>query len=164
MGPRLFWIADARLRLAIAGRPRGGEWLSDEAKSLRHGGVDVLVSMLTDEEIDELELQGEARICGELGIDLRRYPMADRGLPGDEHAFRSLCRALAADVEAGRGVAVHCRAGIGRSSLLVACILGMCGATTETAFARIAQARGCAVPDTPEQRAWVTEFLRRNSA
>ena len=37
-------------------RPRGGDWLADEIRSLRACGVDVLVSLLTGEEVGELDL------------------------------------------------------------------------------------------------------------
>ena len=46
-------------RVAIVARPRGGDWLRDELSALSMEGIDVLVSMLTEEESKELGLERE---------------------------------------------------------------------------------------------------------
>ena len=61
-------------------------------------------------------------------------------------------------LEAGQSVAVHCRQGIGRSSLIAALLLVSAGVDPEAALAQISQARGCAVPDTLGQRDWIKSF------
>jgi protein-tyrosine phosphatase len=58
----------------------------------------------------------------------------------------------------GKAVGVHCRAGIGRSSLIAAALLIQNGVSPETAFLTIQEARGCPVPDTVEQRNWVERY------
>ena len=50
-------------RLAILARPRGGEWLQDEVVSWAHSRLQVIVSLLTVDEANELELTDEARLC-----------------------------------------------------------------------------------------------------
>jgi protein-tyrosine phosphatase len=55
----------------------------------------------------------------------------------------------------GKAVAVHCRAGIGRSALIAACVLVRSGYDVDGAFDTIAKARGMAVPDTQAQHDWV---------
>jgi protein-tyrosine phosphatase len=59
------------------------------------------------------------------------------------------------DLDQGKHVAVHCWAGVGRSSLIAAALLVRRGTAPEAAWARIAEARGLPVPETDEQRAWV---------
>jgi protein-tyrosine phosphatase len=105
-------------------------------------------------------LQAEPSECARQGIEFRGFPIADRGVPESAGAFAAFVQALIADMDAGRSVAVHCRAGIGRSSLVAACVLAWKGCSVDEAFDRIAKARGCPVPDTPEQRAWVARFMR----
>ena len=58
----------------------------------------------------------------------------------------------------GKAVAVHCRAGIGRSSLIAACVLVLLGFAPGMAFDLIGKARGVKVPDTEGQRDWVDMF------
>ena len=57
----------------------------------------------------------------------------------------------------GRGIntVIHCRAGIGRTSLVTAGVLLQAGFEPDEAFEHIGKARGMAVPDTDEQRDWV---------
>jgi protein-tyrosine phosphatase len=61
----------------------------------------------------------------------------------------------------GKKVAIHCRASIGRSGMIAACILVCRGIDADTAFAVISQARTVSVPDTDEQRQWVVRFSER---
>jgi protein-tyrosine phosphatase len=162
MRAEIDWIAGVpRGRLAVLPRPRGGDWLEDEVESLRAAGVDALVWLLTREEMAELNLLGEAGCCSASGIEFVSFPIADRGVPASEQAARSTVQRLATLLTRGKAVAVHCRQGVGRSAVVAACLLASFGQTPEAAFERIAQARGCSVPDTPEQRAWVKRFVDR---
>jgi hypothetical protein len=52
----LFWInAATKGQLGIMPRPRGGDWLDGEIQSLAEAGVKVVVSLLTADEVAELE-------------------------------------------------------------------------------------------------------------
>jgi protein-tyrosine phosphatase len=157
--PALYWIGKASpFRVGIVARPRGGDWLCDEINGLAAERVGVLVSMLTQPEIDELGLSEEQLHCEESGIRFVNLPITDRGIPSDEKAFLAVAEELAGEVRGGKDVAVHCRAGIGRSSLMVASILHALGWKTEDALAAIELSRGCPVPDTEQQRAWLLAF------
>jgi len=70
----------------------------------------------------------------------------------------ALARHIALDLNAGKAAAIHCRAGIGRSSLIAACALVCSGLDARSAFDAISKARGLTVPDTDDQRRWVTSF------
>ena len=135
-------------------RPRGSDWLSDEMKGLREVGTDVMVSMLTSDETDELDLQGEMDAATGAGLIFLSCPTPDRGVP-DTSQFRGLIVELRQALEAGQNVVVHCRMGIGRSSLVAAGLLVSEGQTVPEAFESISTARGMPVPDTDEQRMWL---------
>jgi protein-tyrosine phosphatase len=146
------------VRLAIVLRPRGGDWLASEMRNLRHAGVDVLVSMLPLEEAAELGLSDEAAECEQAGIAYRSFTIEDRQVPTSHRHFAAFVDALRSELHSGKSIAVHCRASIGRSSLLLACILCAEGWSWRQAFQRISEARGLTVPDTPEQEQWVEGF------
>jgi len=122
---------------------------------LSQEGIEVLVSMLTGEEAEELGLSDESAECAAAGISFVNVAIPDRSVPSDTDAFLRSVDQLARRVREGRYLAVHCRASIGRSSVLAASILVRLGWDAETAFLAIEVARGCSVPDTPEQRQWV---------
>jgi protein-tyrosine phosphatase len=144
-------------RIAIVARPRGGDWLCDELSALSREGIDVLVSMLTDEEINELGLHRESEECEAAAIKFVNVPIIDRSVPLDRHDFLRSVDELAEMVRAGRFLGVHCRASIGRSSVLAVSVLVRIGWEASEAFHAVGSARGCPIPDTPEQRQWVVQ-------
>jgi protein-tyrosine phosphatase len=161
----MHWISElGPARLAIMPRPRGGDWLEEEIHELRAGGVDILVSALTSEEVEELDLAREPDFCRESGISFLPFPIPDRDVPASYGAVRGFVEGLSEELSAGKAVAIHCRAGIGRSSLLAACTLVVAGLPVDRAFELIREARGCSVPDTDLQRVWVERFAQRLDA
>jgi protein-tyrosine phosphatase len=144
-------------RIAIVARARGGDWLCDELTALSSEGVDVLVSMLMEEESRELGLEGESENCKAAAITFMNIPIPDRSVPPDRETFLKAVDRLAQLVGEGKFVAVHCRASIGRSSVLAVAVLARLGGKTNIAFDAVESARGCPIPDTPEQRQWVMQ-------
>jgi protein-tyrosine phosphatase len=156
---QIYWISEISPgRLGIAARPRGGEWLEDEVRGWRRAGVDTVVSLLTPEEIEELNLQEEETHCKKEGIDYHWLPFPDRGLPTSPASVHELAKALNTVLLQGKTVAVHCRQGIGRSSVIVAAVLISSGDDPALAVRRIEKARGRPVPDTEEQLAWIHSY------
>jgi protein-tyrosine phosphatase len=144
-------------RIAIVARPRGGDWLCDELSALSREGIDVLVSMLTEEETNDLGLHRESGECEAAAIKFINLPIPDRSVPSDRDVFLRSVEHLAEMVRAGRSLGVHCRASIGRSSVLVVSVLVRLGWDANKAFYAVESARGCSIPDTPEQRQWVIQ-------
>lgn len=129
--------------------------MESELSDLKRRGWAVLVTTLEAAELGEFELQGLKDACRDMGIEWVHFGIADRGVPSVE-AMIGLAARLHREVGDGAGVAVHCRQGIGRSSLVVASVLVAGGATPEHAWEQVAAARGRPVPDTPEQRTWLS--------
>lgn len=154
----LYWIETSNARLAIVGRPRGHDWLDDDITSLKQAGVDVLVSALTASESEELGLVEERNVCRSREMDFVSFPIEDRSVPVSQDEFQRLIVSLHALLAAGKHVAIHCRAGIGRSSLIAAALLVDSGFSVETAFVTVERARGISIPDTPEQRLWLERY------
>jgi protein-tyrosine phosphatase len=99
---------------------------------------------------------GEAKCCKESAIESLSFPIGDRSLPDSESSLEAFINSLNEWVKRGKSIAIHCRAGIGRSSMLCACLLVRQGLSSESAFQKIQIARGCVVPDTPEQHDWLS--------
>jgi protein-tyrosine phosphatase len=155
----ILWIGEADpSRLAFVLRPRGDEWLQSDLEQARASGIDILVSLLTAEDNEELGLTEEARIAQQLGMQFISYPILDRCIPSDTESFRSLIFKLRDEVRAGRSVGAHCRGCIGRATVLLACTMIALGWNPEEALCRIEKARGFQVPDTQEQLKWILSF------
>jgi protein-tyrosine phosphatase len=154
----LYWINLDGVRLAIMPRPRGNDWLSDDLRLLRLEGVDVIASALTASEAEELGLSAEEQECARSGLTFVSFPIEDRSLPVNRAKFDSFIDQLLRCSRNGKAIAVHCRAGIGRSSLIAACLLVKMGLLPKAALRTIEESRGCPVPDTPEQRQWIEHY------
>lgn len=107
-------------KLAMAARPRGGDWLGDEIASWRHAGVDTIFSLLTPEEESDLDITHEEAIAKSHGMRFLRLPIPDREVPHSEEQVSKSLGKLQAELEAGRNVVLHCRQGIGRTGLVAA--------------------------------------------
>jgi len=137
--------------------PRINERLEDVILGWRADGIDTVVSLLEAAEIPGL-LEAETELCREFGIEFISFPVRDKTVPPSLESVANIARVLAERVSSGQGVAIHCRAGIGRSATLAACVLIWLGVDREVALDMIAEARGVEVPETEEQRQWVLAF------
>ncbi len=157
----LYWVQGPWPgRLAIMPRPRGGDWLEDEVTSWRLAGVEVVVSLLTREEVIDLDLTAEADLCRAQGIEVLAFSIPDRTAPSLEQATKQLLATITEHLAKGRTVAVHCRQGIGRAGLIAAALLVASGMDPESAINRVSAARGVSIPETTEQRNWIVDFAR----
>jgi protein-tyrosine phosphatase len=141
-------------------RPRGGDWLEDEIQSWLRAGVKVVVSLLTCDEQTELSLADEEKLCRANGIEFVTFPIVDRGVPSSSEAFSDQMIKHSEQLANGKNIAVHCRQGIGRAPLVAICLLVLSGVQSAAAIDRVSAARGCSVPETPEQRRWITDFAK----
>lgn len=156
--PNIFVVAKLEAgRLAIMPRPVPGEWIEDEFAGIAKFGIHSVVSLLEPEEADAIGLSQEASQCARNHLSFVAYPIPDRGLPESIGEFARFTSDLHQQIREGANVVVHCRAGIGRASLVAAGVLIHAGVDPQTALAQISKARGLKVPDTEEQRIWLIE-------
>jgi protein-tyrosine phosphatase len=97
------------------------------------------------------------------GLEFHQLPIVDLGVP-DHDAALPLLDVFVNRLNSGRHIAVHCRAGIGRSSLIAAALLVRTGKTAHQAWHIITQDRSVAVPETEHQRRWLRKRMRLNRA
>lgn len=149
---------EAPLPLAIVLCPRGGKQLIKELNHLKRSGVQTLVSLLSEDQVDLLDLRDEPQIAARVGIDFVHHPIPDHELPPDVDAFRAFVVDIANRLRAGEKIGFHCWGSIGRAPLTAACTLIQLGWEPQRALNAVEAARGCPVPDTKEQREWVLRY------
>ncbi len=155
----IYWIdIPVKGKIGIMPRPRGGDWLEDEISRFKNDDVGVIASLLTLPEVTELQLLQEESLCRKHSITFYSVPVEDRCTPESIFEIYQVVQKLNKAAAAGYFIAIHCRQGIGRSSLLAASVLTSLGLSATEAFRRIELSRGREVPDTIEQKQWVQAF------
>jgi len=155
----LFWIEGPWPgKLALAARPRGGEWLEDEMAAWHSAGVDSVLSLLTKDEEVDLCLANESTVVRAHSMKFLSLPIEDRQVPRSPTELAKTIEELEDDLSKGRNVVIHCRQGVGRSGLVGACLMIGKGLDAKTAIERLSAGRGVAVPETVEQRQWIDYY------
>lgn len=133
------------------------------ATELLERDVALVVSLLSPEEISIHGLKNQEETYRKVGLDYLNFPITDFSTPTDKDSFVSLVQELSTKIEAGKNIVIHCKAGVGRSSLLAGAILIYFGYDVKKVFEYIAKYRGVKVPDKQSQVKWLIthKFLFR---
>ncbi len=157
--PNSYWVIPASL---LAGEhPSGVDEAEtrDRLTALRHAGIDCFIDLTEADEVPEyshlLRPQDE----------YLRFEIPDMGVPYQLSRTMDLLLALRMALGRGRGIYVHCRAGIGRTGLVIGCFLAEEEPSGRSAVKRLNRlwkqsarsAQWPKVPQTPEQ----TDYIRR---
>lgn len=133
------------------------EWLDDDVRYFSTLGITKVVSLLEVHEAFELGLEKEGIALQRQGIEFLNFPIKDRGLP-QLTPLKDLVDTLYSEVCRGQRLAIHCRAGIGRTGVLTSCILIKDKYTAQTAIDMVSAARGVGIPDTQEQYDLICDY------
>jgi ADP-ribosyl-[dinitrogen reductase] hydrolase len=138
--------------------------LPAHAAQLAQAGVAALVTLVPRAEAVALALDLAAleRACSERGIRWAHAPLVDLGVPDDdfEQVWKGLGTELRDLLGEARGVALHCRAGLGRSGTVAARLLIELGLDPADAVARVRAARPGAI-ETAAQEHHLLRSVRR---
>ena len=154
---KIYWLHqyDNSAKLGIMARPRGNDWLDEEITNIKKQGVELLVSLLEPNEVLELGLRQEQQLCSKHNITYINFPIVDRGIPKRNDDTDTLINHLLNKINTGSTTVIHCRMGIGRSSIIAGALLLKTGQNAKDIFAHISKIRGLTVPDTDEQTKWL---------
>ena|SRR5664279_359475 len=156
MSTKLYWITGPRPgKLAMAARPRGGDWLEDELRDWQNAGVNTVLSLLTSDEEKDLDLTAESPTAKREGLKFLLLPIPDRQVPTSLSQVAPVLDDLDADLASGKNAVIHCRQGVGRSGMIAACLLVMRGTDPGSAVIELERVRGTSIPETVEQRLWI---------
>ncbi len=138
-------------RLAGMGQPGLMSELDDDLFAIAHAGITDLVS-LTEVPLPTARLRP-------FGLVGRHFPINDMGVPGVGETL-SLCHDLLRAMQRDRVVAVHCRAGLGRTGLILASLAVCEGMDADEAIDQVRQVAPGSI-QTQEQADFVHQLEAR---
>jgi len=143
--------ADLPFALALTPCLNGGTELHAELEVIRADGFGHVVALLEPDEAAALGLADEAGACQAIGIRFHHLVVRDGSIPSFA-AYVAFMNALEEALNDQRGLLVHCRHGIGRTSLVVIGLLLRKGWSYTDAAELASEARGAILPATAPQR------------
>ncbi len=160
MATRIYWVHKFKssAQLGIMSRPRGNEWLEEEILSVKKQGAKVIISLLEKDEIRELGLERQSEICAKYEIVYLHFSIPDRSIPDQDKNLHNFLKQIKERINQGDSTIVHCRMGIGRSSIIAGCLMLQDGYKPDELFSHISKVRGLKVPDTDEQEEWLKKI------
>lgn len=113
--------------------------LAREMARLADLRVGALVGLVEDAELDAIAYEDVADAARLAGVASLRLPLADFATPGpeEERAWAGVLELAEGLFRDGRGLALHCMAGLGRSGMMAACVLVHLGLAPAAALARL---------------------------
>jgi protein-tyrosine phosphatase/ADP-ribosylglycohydrolase len=162
--PNTYWVQPGRL---LAGEYPGSMSRADameRVQTLLRAGVSSFIDLTEEGELPEYD-----RLLPELTeqrVRYRRLPVLDHSVPESAAHMTQIVDALAEELSAGRCVYLHCRAGIGRTGMAVACHLIRGGRSNEEALDHLQtlwrqserSRRWPSVPETEQQIDFVLKW------
>jgi ADP-ribosyl-[dinitrogen reductase] hydrolase len=164
--PNSYWVIPGRL---LAGEYPGGQTAretSERLQKLMDVGVRCFIDLTHPDELEPYDFDLP------VSIDYIRKPIKDHGLPARREHMIDIQACLDHALRSGMLTYVHCRAGIGRTGMVVACFLVEQGLSGEEALDELnrmwqhcKRAESWAhVPETDEQSEYVRKWIPQVAA
>ncbi len=165
-------VSPGRIGMTIApgkkGSGIGRRWDRDLDLDLTHlrdaYQTALLVCLLEPDELTRLGIEALPARARERGMKFAELAIRDGGVPVDRRPVRALVLDILSSVARGETVVVHCRGGLGRTGILVACCVmehrraGGHAVDADEVMRVVRAARRGAI-ENAAQEAWIRGFL-----
>ena len=117
---------------------------SEEIEELRSEGITAILSLQTDEDLEERGIEWERKAALAANLTFRSVPVRDFDSADLQQKLPNCVVVLDGMLKADHTVYLHCTAGVGRSPTVAAAYLHWCLAwPLERALAHVREARDC---------------------
>ncbi len=127
--------------------------LGQDLDAIQLWGATAVISLITDEEIDYLQVRGLREAVEERHMEWWHLPIPDVQPPGPdfESGWKVAGEAIRDRLRMGFDVLVHCKGGLGRAGTVAARLLVELGESPESAVRRVRKARKNAIETSAQE-------------
>lgn len=141
----------------------GKKWdrnLDDDLKTISNERIDLVISLLGDEELHHHGSRSISAKLEALQIEWLQFPIRDFQTPSPDvtESWRRNLPELVRRLNEGKRILIHCAAGYGRTGTMAATLLMACGFSAHDAIFAVRQARPGTI-ETEDQERFVREFI-----
>jgi len=167
LGAELFNLLNvpAGGHLILSAQPAKFGELDQALSAYRRAGTRLVVSLLPDQELQSLGLQSLLDRCSQHGLTWVHCPIDDFSPPGPvfEQHWKEVASTVQSLLDKGEGVALHCRAGFGRTGTVAARILIERGLSASDAIGLVRQTRPGSI-ETTTQEEYLQHFASQSAS
>jgi len=152
-------------RLILSAQPAKFGALDQAIAAYRRSGARLVVTLLPDQELKSLGLQSLLDHCARHDLTWAHCPIDDFSPPGPafEQQWNGVATTVTSLLDRGDGVALHCRAGLGRTGTVAALILIERGLSASDAIGLVRQTRPGSI-ETMAQEEYLRHFASHFAA
>jgi protein-tyrosine phosphatase len=162
--PNTYWVIEGRFLAGEYPGARDPEEAREKIAAFLKAGITVFIDLTEAHELAPYQ-----PLLPATGVEYRRFPIRDLGVPADARHLQEILDAIDDALANDRKVYVHCWGGIGRTGTVIACWLQGQGRDPEAALLELARFwrtvakrhRRPQTPETAEQMAWVRGWPQR---
>lgn len=139
--------------LILAAQPAKFGSVKQALEAYHGAGARLLVTLLPDHELNALGLQAVRESCEATGLPWAHCPIEDFSAPGleFERGWRGIASRVHSLLDRGEGVALHCRAGLGRTGTVAARVLMERGLSAKDAIHLVRQTRSGSIETAAQE-------------
>ncbi len=115
-------------KLAGSGKPGLYGEMDDDVRFLKENNFTTIVTLTEDEMNDDFK---------EHSFEVIHYPIPDMGVPAMPRFAHGICLDLKNKIDEGGTVLLHCKAGLGRTGTILACVLVEFGYAPDKAITEV---------------------------
>jgi len=117
--------------------------LSDSISTLKQAGVNMLITLMDDKEMQENNALSLPVECSKQGLDWIQLPIPDNAPPSKvfEEQWHKQIENILNSLNSNGSIAVHCKGGSGRTGLTIALILAAYGWPTDKVIKEVQKIR-----------------------
>jgi ADP-ribosyl-[dinitrogen reductase] hydrolase len=160
-----YWVVGGRLLAGMHPWSESRTSTLERLRELKSLGIDWVADLTAADESAGYSVEYPGLLAS-FGVEHHRFAMPDHSVPSDRSSVVAALDAIDAALGAGRKVYLHCRAGIGRTGLLIGCWLARHGEAGESAIERLNElwtgsrlaGTWLRVPETEQQARYVRDW------